>query len=300
MQNEKNYIGLHTITKIMILGAAAFLLLSATSCKQFFARATIRAANELYNKEAYSKACPLFYQAFQLRPNDLKLKQSLGFCYMAQFQPDDNSPENQELVDKAAAIFLDLINKMPNSKLPEEALISLYLSSNRYEEASKYLQQRLQKNPKDAETIKQIASIYLRKDDLEGAFQWYLRWAKVDPQSPIPYYSICSHCWRKAYCEVNRCEDPNLAIEERQQYIMRGLEACQKAIEIDPQHAESIAYINLIYRAKAKWVDYGNPAEQQKSIDKAKEYYEMAKKILDERKKQREAEQQKLPTAGLQ
>jgi tetratricopeptide (TPR) repeat protein len=298
MLNKKNNHWVNPLGKTILLVVAAVLLISATSCDQIATRAMIKTAVEFYNKEAYSKACPLFKKASELRPDDLKLKQSLGFCYMAQFQPDDNSPENQELVDKAAAIFLELINKMPNNKLPEESLISLYLNSNRYDEASKYLQQRLQKNPKDTETIKQIASIYLRKDDLETAFQWYMKWAEVDPKSPMPYYSICSHCWRKAYCEVNRCEDPNLAIEQRQQYIMRGLEACQKAIEIDPKHAESLAYINLIYRAKAKWVDYGNPAEQQKSMDKAKEYYEMAKQILEERKKQREAEQQKQATAG--
>ncbi len=298
MQKKNNYHWLEPMGKILILVVAIMILLSATSCKQLTARVMIRSAVEFYNKEAYSKACPLFRTALELRSNDLKLKQSLGFCYMAQFHPDDNSPENQELVDKAAKIFLELIEEMPNSKIPEESLISLYLNSNRYEEASQYLQKRLAKNPKDTETIKQIASIYLRKDDLEGAFQWYLRWAEVDPKSPMPYYSICSHCWRKAYCEVNRCEDPNLAIEERQQYIMRGLEACQKAIEIDPQHAESLAYINLVYRAKAKWVDYGNPDEQQRSMDKAKEYYEMAKQILEERKKQKEAEQQKASTAG--
>jgi len=275
------------IIKFALVASVLLIVIVNTACQQLSARVMIRAAYELYQKEQYSKACPLLENALQLMPNDLDLKQSLAFCYMAWYRPDDPAPENKALVPKAEIIFKEMIVERPNDPRPEDSLISLYLNADKYDEAAGYLQQqKLSKNPNDIETMKQIASLYIKGKRIEEAFKWYEKWASVEPTNPEPWYAIGSYCWRMAYCEQNRCEDPTLALEKRQEYIQRGVIAIeQHALVVDPAHCESLAYINLLYRAMAKWVDYGNVIQAQDDMKKAEDCRQKTLTCLENRKK---------------
>lgn len=278
------------ISKFALFISILLVMIANTGCQQIRARMTIRAAYELYQREQYKLACPLLENAMTVMPNDLDLKQSLAFCYMAWYKVDDPSPENQALVTKGVDILKELIAKRPGDMKPEDSLISLYLNANKYDEAAGYLQGRLIKNPKDVETYKQIASLYIKAKRIEDAFKWYEKWGiEVEPNNPEPWYSIGSYCWRLAYCEQNRCEDPSLPLEKRQYYINRGITSIEEhALAIDPDHCESTAYINLLYRAKAKWVDYGNQSIAQEDMKKAEEFRQKTITCLEKRKKTKE------------
>jgi hypothetical protein len=58
-----------------------------------------------------------------------------------------------------------------------------------------------------------------------------------------------------------------------------------KAVGINPRHAESLAYLNLLYREKSKWIDYGDKKARDEDIQKAEDYRNRAVQILEDRKK---------------
>jgi len=269
-------------TGILVLGA---LLLSGIGCNQLKARTRIRDAASAYQREDYPKACPLYEQALKLLPGDLELKRTLAFCYMAWYKPLDETPDNKALIDKSARLFREILSVKPDDEKIREALLSLYLNANRYVDAIGVLKDQLQKNPKDEELIKQIAGLYLRSGDLETAFSWYEKWSQAAPSNPEPWYTIGSLCWSKTYCEPNRCEDPNLSLEKRQLLIKRGLDALQNALRVRPSHCESLAYMNLLYREKSKWTDYGDKKARDDDARLADDFRTRAVQCIDARKK---------------
>ena len=270
------------VAACLLLGTAALAL---TGCGQLKARTKMREAMEHYSKEDYKFACPAFEEALRYRPDDLELKKTLAFCYMAWYKPLDETTENKVLVDKAAKLFREILAGSPDDEKVREALMSLYLNANRYLDAVGVLKDQLQKDPKNIEVLKEIASLYLRAGDPDTAFSWYEKWGQMAPSNPEPWYTIGSLCWSKTYCEPTRCEDPNLPLEKRQALIRRGIDALSKAVANNPRHAESLAYLNLLYREKSKWIDYGDKKARDEDARVADEYRNRAVQILEDRKK---------------
>ncbi|MCS7311710.1 MAG: tetratricopeptide repeat protein [Acidobacteria bacterium] len=266
-------------------------LAGSIGCRRFWnelrARQLIREAKEFYQKEDYADACPRYEQALQLTPDNLNLRRSLAYCYMAWYKPLDPAPENQALVDKAAQLFKEIMALQPENRQIQEDLMTLYLNANRYTDAIDLLQQRLQSDPDDPDLLKNVASLYVKANQYDAAFDWYEKWGAVQRDTAEPWYIIGSLAWQKVYCAPARCLDPTLSNEARGEYIRRGIEALQKAIQIDPEHAEAYAYLNLLYREKAKWVDAGDPAKQQEDLQLADRYRDKAQQLVEARKKRK-------------
>ena len=263
----------------------SLVALAQVSCNQVKARTRIREAADAYQKEDYMKACPLYEQALKLLPGDVELKKTLAYCYMAWYKPLDETAENKALVDKAAKLFREILASSPDNETVREDLMSLYLNANRYLDAVGVLKDQLQKDPNNVEVLKEIASLYLRAGDPDTSFSWYEKWGQMAPTNPEPWYTIGSLCWSKSYCEPTRCEDPNLPLEKRQAIIKRGLDALEKAIRIKSSHCESLAYLNLLYREKSKWIDYGDKKARDEDARLADDYRNRAISCIEERKK---------------
>jgi tetratricopeptide (TPR) repeat protein len=276
---------------ILLVLMAAVGLGGNVGCRRFWnelkARQLIREAKEFYQKEDYADACPRYEQALQLMPDNLNLKRSLAYCYMAWYKPLDPSPENQALVDKAAQLFKEILALQPDNRRIQEDLMTLYLNANRYTDAIDLLQQQLQSTPDDPNLLKNVASLYIKANQYDMAFDWYERWGNVQKDTAEPWYIIGSLAWQKVYCAPTRCLDPTLSNEARGEYIRRGIEALQKAIQIDPNHAEAYAYLNLLYREKAKWIDASDPAKQEEDLRLADQYRDKAQQLIEARKKQK-------------
>jgi tetratricopeptide (TPR) repeat protein len=266
-------------------------------CRRFWdelkARQLIREAKELYQREDYADACPRYEEALRLMPDNLDLKRSLAYCYMAWYKPLDPSPENQALVDKAAQLFKEILALQPDNRRIQEDLMTVYLNANRYTDAIDFLRQQLRSNPTDPEILKNIASLYVKANEYDVAFDWYEQWGRVQKDTAEPWYIIGSLAWQKVYCAPTRCLDPTLSNEARGEYIRRGIEALQRAIRIDPNHVEAYAYLNLLYREKAKWVDASDPVKQEEDLRLADQYRDKAQQLAEARKKQKAEERTK-------
>ena len=177
------------------------------------------------------------------------------------------------------------------------------MAKQAYDEFMKVLDQ----DPNNTNAIASIASIFLNEKKLDEAQQWYEKLAAVDPKNSTAYYSLGWIAWSKWYpadqlARANmgmKLEDPGplkdkkVREELKAKYgavIDAGLKNLDKALEIDPEYVDAMAYENLLYRERGDLAD--DKAGYEKDIKSADGWMQKAldtKKANDEKKANRRA-----------
>jgi Tfp pilus assembly protein PilF len=166
----------------------------------------------------------------------------------------------------------------------------------------------LEQNPKDNVAIASVASLYLNQRKWDDAQQWYEKLTAVDPGNAEAYYSLGFVAWSKWYpaygtARANlgmRQEDPGpikdkkVKQELKAQYgpvIDGGLQALDKALQINPDYDDAMAYENLLTRERADLTDTKEEYTAQMKI--AEDWFQ--KSVAT---KKRKAEQKAKTTGG--
>jgi tetratricopeptide (TPR) repeat protein len=178
-----------------------------------------------------------------------------------------------QLADRAKSEFMKVLEKSPNDTT---ALASLASLSYQQAQSMPDLDQKLKK--------------------LDDAKEWYLKLIAADPQNKEGFYSLAVIDWVKWYAAWTRArqdlglrsEDPGPIKDKKvkedlqTQYsaiIDDGMKNLQKALDIDPQYDDAMAYMNLLIRERADLDD--SPEQYKADIDKADQYVQ---KALDTKK----------------
>src|SRR5215813_11590366 len=256
--------------------AAAILLLvvAGTGCAKIKSRMEIKKGNEFFKAGQYQAALASYQVALQLDPNQKKLYKNIGMTYMAMYQPGSKHPKDLEYASKAIENLKIYIAAYPDDKRAREFLVSMYLSTDKYDEAIAFYQDRLQADPKDTKALQSLATMYFKKGDFDKGVEWLQKRAALEPNNPEGYLMIGIQAWDRSY------HYPDIDPTARAKIIESGLEATQKALQLKPDYFDALTYINLLYREKAKIET--DPAKQQEDIATADKYRQQA---LDLRKK---------------
>lgn len=286
------------------------------------ARQLAREGNTLYLKSAYHQAIEKYQQALQLDPDTPNLQLNLGYSYFSIYNPDSESdrdrraakeavryfsahlerhpgdenarifqiktlltaaPSDPELADRALKTFLDMLQANPDDHEARQYLITLFIDCKRYEDAVKFFQAELEKQPGDVETMKILAIIADKSDKIQEAIEWYWRRADVsgDPdKKALLFYEIGTYTWNMLHYQPDRATGAE-AIKIADQ----GIEACRRAMQLKENYAEAIVYANLLYLKRAVYEseEVGRTWDQAIAFDLRIQ----AGKILGERKKKK-------------
>jgi tetratricopeptide (TPR) repeat protein len=251
---------------------AATLVLAGTGCDKLKSRDHLNKGVSSFRNAKYPDAVDHFQQAIALDPGNPNAEIYLATAYMMQWIPGAESPENQEFANKAQAEFMKVLDKDPNEKVSIASLASLAYNA-------------AQSLPPDQKLMK-----------LDEAAKWYHKLIDVDPKNKEAYYSLGVIAWAKWYpalmaARVNlrmKPEDPGpikdkkVKEELRTQYsaiIEDGIQNLQKALDVDKEYDDAMAYMNLLLRERADLVD--NSDEYKKEIDVADSWVQ---KALDTKK----------------
>src|SRR3954471_19507189 len=232
----------------LIVGVAAVALL-ASSCQKLKSRDQLNKGVQAFKNAQYAEAVESFKTAVELDPNFPTARLYLATAYMQQYIPGAESPENNRMAAAAHDEFMKVLEQSPNDKVAIASLASLYLNQKKWDEAQK----------------------------------WYEKLAVVDPTSPIPHYSLGFIAWSKWYPEYGKAraalgmkqEDPGpikdkkVKEELKQKYgpiIDGGLQALDKALQINPEYDDAMAYENLLVRERADLADTKEEYEKQTKI----------------------------------
>lgn len=265
------YLGLSVVAILAIV-------FSASGCNKLKARDNLNKGVLAFKNSNYSEAVEYFRTAVDLDPEYAPARLYLATAYMSQYIPGAMSPENVQMAAKAEENFMKILSADPKNLIAIESMASL-----RYNEA--------QGEPNLEGKIKK----------LDEAKEWYTKLTQDDPENKTAYYSLGVIAWAKWYPELMatraklgmRPEDEGPLKDEKdrerlkEQYsqtIEGGVAALQKALKIDPEYDDAMAYLNLLIRERADLADSKDQYKQD--IDTADQWVQKAmavKKLKAER-----------------
>ncbi len=250
------------------------LALVATGCNKLKARDELNKGVAQYKSAKFDRAIEHFQRAIELDPELLNARLYLATAYASQYIPGAPSEENIRMGEQAVREFEKVLEVDPNNLSALDGIGSILFNMGG--------------NP-------------FKPDLMERSKQFHMKHIQIKPDDPEPYYWVGVIDWTLAYrqnkelrAEYNR-RNPNRQVKDvdplpvslREQFarshgaiVDEGIRHLEKAIELNPQYDEAMAYLNLLYRQKADQVTSEQEREQyiakaEALVDKVKEVRQM-------------------------
>lgn len=267
---------LHRFATLAVAAAA----LLATGCEKQIN--FLKARNELnhgvkaFAGADYAAAAERFGAALELDPglNDARAYQA--YAYMMQYIPGGESAENMKMASRAIEGFNEVLENDPDNELAVSAMASLFFNMKDFDKAEEWHRRRIALLEKKAAASED---------------------GQIDPVAAESYYTIGVIKWTESYeprlqarADLGmKPEDPGPIKDEEKRKelaeeaipkIEEGLQALNKALDINPDYVDAMAYLNLLNRERADFSD--TEEEYQEYLAKADEWVQ---KTLDTRKR---------------
>lgn len=250
------------------LAVVAVLAFATSGCEKLKARDNLNRGVQAYKSAQYTQAVEMFEKAVQLDPNFPTARLYLAMAYYMQYIPGAESPENQQMADHALEQFQKVLTQEPKNDVATQSIASIYFNEKKWDDAEQWYKKATELNPKNKEGFYTLGVIAWTR--------WYRPWAEaraklgMKPEDPGPI------------------KDKKVREELKTQFlpvIGAGLDSLQKALEIDKEYDDAMAYINLLIRERADLDDSAD--EYKKDVETADNWVQKAmqmKKIKAERK----------------
>lgn len=247
---------------VAVVSVSCLLLLTMSGCDfidNLKARDQLNKGVKAFKDKAYDEAAEHFKQALKLDPELTIATEYLATSYMQQYVPNLYSDRNVKIAHQAIQTFEEV----------------------------------LKTNTNNVNAIQSIASLYNSLGEYDKSKEWYRKRIEIEPNNPIPLYGIGVINWSivNQSTGTNGENVPNITPEEKVKLnvvIDEGIGELKKALELNPEYADAMSYLNLCYRKKAMLID----DEQQKN-ELTRDADRLAAKSLILKKKLQEEEQKK-------
>lgn len=220
-------------------------------------RGWINRGVQAFREARYPEATAAFQKAVQLDPANSTARLYLGTAYMQQYIPGAESPQNKQMAQLANDEFVKVVDQDPRNIVAMSSLASLYLNQKKWDDA----------------------------------LEWYGKLTAVDPNHADAYYSIGFIAWSKWYPayaaaraklgmkpqDPGPIPDPSVRQDLKANYgpaLEAGMQALDRALQINPQYDDAMAYMNLFIRERADLRD--TPEEYQQDIVTADQWVQKA------------------------
>ena len=257
---------------LIILAGLAALSIGSTGCDKLKARDNLNKGVRAYTNAKYPEAVALFQKAVELDPSFNTTHQYLAIAYMSQYIPGAESPENVRMAENAYKEF----------------------------------QIVLELDPKDETATAYIAKLYFDQKKMEQAIEWNKKLIAINPQNKEAYYTLGVIAWlqwlppqREARNKMGMQPDDQAPLKDKKiraelsakyrPMLDEAVSNVQKALEIDKEYDDAMAYMNLLIRYRADLDE--TQAQYNKDIDEANAWMQ---KTLDTKK----MKAQRHPQAG--
>ena len=241
-----------TSVRVLAITAVGLAMLSTVACNKLQARDQLNKGVQSYKSAKYEEAIDHFQKAVSLDPGLINARLYLATAYAQQYIPgadtEDNNRMAQQAIDQYKAV--------------------------------------LERDPKNVNSVKGIAYLYLQMKKFEEAKQYYRKASELDPNDPEAYYSIGVIDWTQSY--QPRMEErsklglkPEEPLKDKKvcamlqqkvkDVIQDGIAMLEKALQLRPDYDDAMAYMNLLYRERAD-VQCDDPAARAADLKTADEW----------------------------
>ena len=255
-----------TLKRLAPLLGVLLLAVAATGCKTLKARDQLNKGVTAFRAAQFQQAIEHFKQAVNLDPTLLNARLYLATAYYQLYVPGGDSEDNIKIGKQAIAAYQDVLAHNPDKEQQSNALGS-------------------------------IAQIYYNMKDFEKAKELQEQIVKLDPNNHDPYSWIGQLDWSLCYPRTMKLrKDLNIAnpkdpknpgvlppipekaradlAQQNGPLVDDGIQALTKAVELRPNDATALSYLNLMYRQKAEIESDKSAAEDD--IQKANELTDRA------------------------
>jgi tetratricopeptide (TPR) repeat protein len=277
--------GLGRIASLALVVALAAGMVGCSQYGKLQAKRAFKDANVLYQQQEFKRAAVLYEEAIA---NDPSL--SVAYFYLANsydnlFKPSrKGEPENDAYLTKAVEYYKlageketdktlrtrsfqfliaaygpdklndpaqqePIVNRMiqldPQDPDNYFALAKIREDAGDYPKAEEVLLQAKQARPNDPQVFLQLAGFYNRQEEFEKTIEALTQRAAIEPNNPEAYYTISTYYWDKAYRDF-RLKEP-----EKKEFVLKGIEQVDKALQLKPDYMEALTYKNLLLRLQA-------------------------------------------------
>jgi tetratricopeptide (TPR) repeat protein len=235
--------------------ALAGVVISMSGCNRLAARDQLNKGVDAYKSARFEEAIGHFQKATQLDPSLPMAKSYLATALAQNVVPGLDTQENLKTAQQAIDIFKEV----------------------------------LEKEPKDVNSLKQVAGIYFSIKKLDDAKAWQKKVLAVDPKDPEAAYTVGVVDWTQAHMNTlkelgpagitddgeGNLKAPKKVMETIQQengpLVTEGLQYLNQAMANRANYDDAMSYLNLMYRRKAD-VDFGNADAVKADVAAAKEW----------------------------
>lgn len=208
------------------------------------AREWLNAGVQAFKQGNFDKAIEDFKQAEILDPSLLNARLYLATAYASQFIPGAPDEKNLQLGEQAVEEFKQVLDRDPNNLSGIDGIGAILFS---------------------------LAGTPFDPVKFEESKSYHQKHILLKPEDPVPYYWVGVIDWTIAYHankslrqEYNKSGGtkikdidpmpPELSQQLREQQgatVDEGIENLKKAIELQAEYDDAMAYLNLLYRQKA-------------------------------------------------
>ena len=244
-----------------IAGSAAALLAvtGLTGCAKLKARDQLVKGTQEFKAGHYETAIDHFQQSVQLDPSYPNAKTYLATAYSYQVQPNNDSPGNLAVAQKALDGFNEVLATNPNDVDALRQLASIHRNVMQFDKSRADELRVIQLDPKDAEANYSVGAIDFQKADKNATDLLKAKNIKDDlagnNKLPLP---VC-----------------NQLAAENNGLLNNALQYLNHSVEINPNYDDALSYLNLVWRRKAD-TECGNDAARKADIAKADDYVQRA------------------------
>ena len=265
--------------KLAVAAGLIAIAIFSTGCNKLKARDNLNQGVNAFKAGKYTEAADSFKQAIDLDPDLPSARLYLATAYMTQYVPGSEAPENKRNADAALKEFQTALNSNLDDKQKLLAMQSL-------------------------------ANLYYNMRDYPKSIDWYKKVIAADPKNKEAYYTLGVIAWSQfvpSWKEARaaqglKAEEPgplkdtkpgkpkkgepaptDLKADLKAKYwqsLTEGIDDEKKALEIDPEYENAMAYMNLLIRYRADLDD----TKDQYAAD-AKEADSWVQKALETTKK---------------
>jgi tetratricopeptide (TPR) repeat protein len=263
-----------------IAGGAALLLIltGATGCSKLKARDQLVKGVQEFKAGHYETAIGHFQQSIELDPSYTPAKTYLATAYSYQVQPNNNTPQNLQIAQKALDGFNEVLAKNPNDIDALRQLASIHRNIMQFDQSRNDELKVIQLDPKDAEANYSVGVIDFQKADKNASDLMKANKITDDLKgnAKIPA-KLCTQL----------AQENSGLIDSSMQYLNR-------AVEINPNYDDAMQYLNLDWRRKAD-IECTNDAARKADIAKADDWIQRAMGA----RKANEAEKERKASGGI-
>jgi tetratricopeptide (TPR) repeat protein len=215
-------------------------------------------AGEPENDAMIQKAIENYRKAAEVDTNPEMKKLAMQYL-VAAYGPDKlNDPAQAE------PIVQKMIEIDPNEPGNYFALAKIYEDAGRYDEAEQALMRARDAKPDDVTVYTQMSGFYNRQGQFDKTMEALHKAADMRPNDPQGHQLVSVYYWEKAQ------KDHTLNDKVRREYIVKGIEAADKALALNPDYIEALTYKNILLRMQ------GN---LESDLGKRKALYDEADKL---------------------